>query len=162
MKGKKSNTILAFAEIKTSNVLDVPETVRPSSSSDWKYVRLLYPNVVTLLLSYDKLGEMTKRALKYIQREWEAMKNVLQFGDAELSNNLCEQMMRHIKINLKNSQNIGSEKCAKNFCFMYSLVESCDFNKLSPIKYISHLLKTLHYSDSNMDRRMLLPCYCNL
>ena len=105
---------------------------------------------------------MTKRALKYIQREWVAMKNVLQNGDAELSNNLCEQMMRHIKINLKNSQNIGSEKCAKNFCFMYSLVESCDFNKLSPIKYISHLLKTLHYSDSNMDRRMLLPCYCNL
>lgn len=111
---------------------------------------------------FNKLGEMTKRALKYIQREWVAMKNVLQNGDAELSNNLCEQMMRHIKINLKNSQNIGSEKCAKNFCFMYSLVESCDFNKLSPIKYISHLLKTLHYSDSNMDRRMLLPCYCNL
>ena len=59
------------------------------------------------------------------------MKNVLKFGDAELSNNLCEQMMRHIKINLKNSQNIGSEKAAGNFCFMYSLVESCGFNALS-------------------------------
>lgn len=64
------------------------------------------------------------------------MKNVLTFGDAELSNNLCEQMMRHIKTNLKNSQNIGSENAAGNFCFMYSLVESCGFNSLSPIIYI--------------------------
>ena len=53
MKGKKSNSIPAFAELKTSNVIDVSETVRPSSSSDWKYVRLLYPNGVTLLLPYD-------------------------------------------------------------------------------------------------------------
>ena len=86
---------------------------------------------------FSKLGEMTKRALKYIRREWKAMKNVLKFGDAELSNNLCEQMMRHVKINLKNSQNIGSEKSAQNFCFMYSLVESCALNKFSTIKYIS-------------------------
>ena len=35
MKGKKSNSIPAFAEIKTRNVIDVSETVRPSSSSDY-------------------------------------------------------------------------------------------------------------------------------
>ncbi|MDO4744657.1 MAG: transposase, partial [Clostridia bacterium] len=80
---------------------------------------------------------MTQAALKYINNEWTAMENVLKFGDAELSNNLCEQMMRHIKTNLKNSQNIGSEKCAGNFCFMYSLIESCQLNAISPIKYIS-------------------------
>lgn len=28
-------------------------------------------------------------------------------------------------------------------CFMYSLVESCGFNSLSPMKYISHLLAYL-------------------
>ena len=111
---------------------------------------------------FSKLGLMTQRALKYIQKEWKAMRNVLKSGDVELSNNLCEQMMRHVKINLKNSINIGSEQCAKNFCFMYSLVESCGFNQLSPIKYISHLLSSLRAIDDSVDRRMLLPCYCKL
>ena len=37
------------------------------------------------------------------------MRNVLKLGDVELSNNLSEQMIRHVKINLKNSLNIGSE-----------------------------------------------------
>jgi len=40
--------------------------------------------------SIHKLGKMTQAALKYIKNEWSAMKNVLTFGDAELSNNLCE------------------------------------------------------------------------
>lgn len=112
--------------------------------------------------SFHKLGKMTQAALKYIKNEWTAMKNVLTFGDAELSNNLCEQMMRHIKTNLKNSQNIGSEDAAGNFCFMYSLVESCGFNSLSPISYISHLLKTLPGLGTTAERRNLLPCYCQL
>lgn len=112
--------------------------------------------------SFHKLGKMTQAALKYIKNEWPAMKNVLTFGDAELSNNLCEQMMRHIKTNLKNSQNIGSEDAAGNFCFMYSLVESCGFNALSPIRYISHLLKTLPTLKTIAERRNLLPCYCQL
>ena len=112
--------------------------------------------------SFHKLGKMTQAALKYIKNEWKAMKNVLRFGDAELSNNLCEQMMRHIKINLKNSQNIGSEDAAGNFCFMYSLVESCSFNTLSPMRYISHLLKTLPTLETLAERRNLLPCYCQL
>ena len=112
--------------------------------------------------SFHKLGKMTQAALKYIKNEWASMKNVLRFGDAELSNNLCEQMMRHIKTNLKNSQNIGSEYAAGNFCFMYSLVESCGFNSLSPIRYISHLLKTLPTLETSAERRNLLPCYCQM
>lgn len=112
--------------------------------------------------NFSKLGTMTKSALNYINREWKAMKNVLNFGDAELSNNLCELMMRHVKINLKNSQNIGSEDKASNFCFMYSLVESCGFNSLSPMKYISHLLQSLRYVKSPSELRKLLPCYCKL
>ena len=112
--------------------------------------------------SFHKLGTMTQAALKYINNEWESMKNVLKFGDAELSNNLCEQMMRHVKINLKNSQNIGSAESAENFCFMYSLIESCGFNGLSPLRYIGHLLESLRSAGSEAERRNLLPCYCKM
>ena len=45
------------------------------------------------------------------------MKRVLECGDVELSNNLSEQMMRRIKMNLKNAGNIGSEESAKHNAF---------------------------------------------
>ena len=52
---------------------------------------------------------------------------------SKLRDILCKQMMRHVKINLKNSQNISREDKAGNFCFMHSLVESCGFNcKMDP------------------------------
>ncbi len=107
----------------------------------------------------DKLGNATKSALNYIKKEWKAMKRIIDSGEAEISNNLCEQMMRHIKINLRNSQNIGSEKCAKDFCFMYSLIESCGFNQLSPMEYISALLRRLPTITTGKERRDMLPCY---
>ena len=34
-----------------------------------------------------------KQALVYAKKEWHAFETVLQNGDVELSNNICEQMM---------------------------------------------------------------------
>lgn len=70
--------------------------------------------------------------------------------------NKAEQMMRHIKTNLKNSENIGSKDCAQTFSFMYSLTESCSMNGLSPMRYIKMLLEKL--KDEKVDKRTLLPC----
>lgn len=51
-------------------------------------------------------GELLRKTLKYAIGEWPAMKKVLECGDVELSNNLSEQMMRRIKMSLKNAGNI--------------------------------------------------------
>lgn len=83
------------------------------------------------------------------------MKNILKNGTVELSNNLSEQMMRHIKMNLKNCLNIGSEKSAVDTAFMYSIVESCRANDISPVSYIGFLVDKL--SDKTVDRTTLLP-----
>lgn len=109
---------------------------------------------------YAGCGQLMKKALTYAYNEWTAMENVLKSGTAELSNNLAEQMMRHLKLNLKNCQNIGSEEAAEDNAFMYSLIESCRMNDLSPVKYIEHLVSSLR-SDS-ADTTRLLPCYCKL
>ena len=57
------------------------------------------------------------------------MKRVLECGDVELSNNLSEQMMRRIKMDLKNACNIGGEITAKHNAFMFSVIESCKMIK---------------------------------
>ena len=88
-------------------------------------------------MGYANCGQLMKKALTYAYNEWDAMENVLKSGTAELSNNLAEQMMRHLKLNLKTCMNIGSEEAAEDNAFMYSLIESCHMNDLSPVKYIS-------------------------
>ena len=80
----------------------------------------------------------------------------------ELSNNLSEQMMRRIKMNLKNAGNIGSERSARHNAFMYSVIESCKHNEIDPGKYISCLLGKLKTAHEGEDLTALLPCYCSL
>jgi uncharacterized membrane protein len=68
-----------------------------------------------------------------------------------------EQMMRHFKRTLKNCLNIGSERSAKNVAFMFSVVESCAMNAISPVVYIKDLL--VKFTDENISNQTLLPCY---
>lgn len=109
---------------------------------------------------YAGCGQLMKKALVYALNEWDAMEKVLQSGVAELSNNLAEQMMRHLKLNLKTCMNIGSEDAACDNAFMYSLIESCHMNGLSPVKYIEYLMASLRTNPA--DTTQLLPCYCKL
>jgi len=88
------------------------------------------------------------------------VQTILQDGNLELSNNLAEQMMRHIKMNLKNCLNIGSEDSALDYAFMYSVLESCGMNKLSPGWYIKELVARLTAKQCNyVEKEALLPCY---
>lgn len=109
---------------------------------------------------YKGLGTLTKKALKYIKAEWSAMQTILQDGNLELSNNLAEQMMRHIKLNLKNCLNIGSEDSALDYAFMFSVIESCSMNKLSPVRYIKELVSRLTDKPcSHAEKEAILPCF---
>ena len=110
--------------------------------------------------NYKGLGALTKKALKYIKTEWSAMQTILQDGNLELPNNLAEQMMRHIKLNLKNSQNIGSEDSALDYAFMFSVIENCNMNKLSPGCYIKELVSRLTAKPvCTAEKVALLPCF---
>lgn len=111
---------------------------------------------------YAECGALMAKAVKYALSEWPAMKRVLENGAVEISNNLAEQMMRHIKMNLKTASNIGSEESALDNAFMFSLIESCKLNGLAPEKYIAFLLRKLKDADAYTDKNALLPCFCTV
>lgn len=108
---------------------------------------------------YAGCGEMLTKALKYAVGEWPAMKRVLECGDVELSNNLSEQMMRSIKMNLKNAGNIGSEESARHNAFMFSVIESCRMCGRSVERYLAGLLERLKVSKDGDDMTGCLPCF---
>lgn len=98
------------------------------------------------------------KAVNYTLNQWDNLRNFILDGKAEISNNLVEQRMKPIKLDLKNSQNIGSEAAAKRHAFMHSLIESCSMNKIAPYEYLVNLLeryKTL----TEEEKPALMPCY---
>lgn len=101
--------------------------------------------------------ELLRKAVNYVVNQKESLRNFLRDGTAELSNNLCEQRMKPIKLDLKNCQNIGSEEAAEDAAFMHSLVESCRMNRKNPYEYLTDLLRHLKDPLDDLAKRALLP-----
>ena len=103
-------------------------------------------------------NELMRKAVNYTLNQWKSLRNILKDGSAEISNNLCEQRMRLVKLLLKNCMNIGSEAAAENSAFIFSLIESCKLNDIDPQDYLKHLFECiLHGKDC--DKKVLLPCF---
>ena len=100
--------------------------------------------------------DILRKAVNYTLNQWPTLENIMKSGIAELSNNLCEQRMKPIKLNLKNSQVIGSEEAAKRHCIAYSLVESCRLLGISVMQYFRELFARLSATPKE-DRGELLP-----
>lgn len=101
--------------------------------------------------------ELLRKAVNYVVNQKESLRNFLRDGTAELSNNLCEQRMKPIKLDLKNCQNIGSEDAAEDAAFMHSLVESCRMNGKNPYEYLADLLRRIKDPLDDTAKRALLP-----
>ena len=102
-------------------------------------------------------NSLMKKAVSYMLNQWESLRNFILDGRVQLSNNLCEQRMKPIKLNLKVCQNIGSEMAAENASFMFSLMESCKLNKLKEEPYIETLFNSLCMEQ--VDWKQNLPCF---
>ena len=57
MNKKKNPSVGAFAEINLQSATGLSEYVEQSSKNTWKYIRLVYPNGVSLILPYEISSE---------------------------------------------------------------------------------------------------------
>ena len=115
---------------------------------------------VIMMMQDTKLmaNELMRKAVNYTINQWKSLRNILKDGTAEISNNLCEQRMKPVKLLLKNCMNIGSEDAAGNSAFIFSLIESCKLNDIDPQDYLKRLFECiLHGKDC--DKKALLPCF---
>lgn len=103
-------------------------------------------------------NELMRKAVNYTLNQWKSLRNILKDGAAEISNNLCEQRMKPVKLLLKNCMNIGSEDAAENSAFIFSLIESCKLNGIDPQDYLKHLFECIIHG-KDCDKKTLLPCF---
>lgn len=106
-------------------------------------------------------NDLMKTAISYLLNQWKSLENFIKDGRVQISNNLCEQRMKPVKLNLKNCQNIGSERAAGNTAFIFSLTESCALLDINPEEYLTRVFTRLT-SKEECDMRQLLPCYIKM
>lgn len=92
-------------------------------------------------------NELMRKAANYTINQWKSLRNILKDGTAEISNNLCEQRMKPVKLLLKN--------CMNNIS---SLIESRKLNDIAPQDYLEHLFECILHGKV-CDKKTLLPYF---
>lgn len=93
--------------------------------TDFIMERIRHKVVMMLEDTATMANELMRKTTNYTVNQWKSLRNILKDGTTEISNNLCEQRMKQVKLLFKNSMNIGSGVAAENLTFFFSLIESC-------------------------------------
>jgi len=80
----------------------------------------------------------------------------LHHPEAEISNDLVENIIRPVAIGRKNFLFAGSARTAETIAMLYTIVASCKLNGVDPQTYIATVLEKIHgWKEKNLHQ--LLP-----
>lgn len=83
------------------------------------------------------------KAIAYALGQWEAMSRYLQYGEAEIDNNLMENAVRPTAVGKKNWMFIGHPKAGQRSAVIYSIIVSCERRGINPFEYLTDVLERL-------------------
>jgi len=83
------------------------------------------------------------KAAAYMANQWTALTRFVQDGRLKLDNNLCEQQLRAIALGRNNFLFFGSHRAAEHAAVLYSLTRTCALQGVSPLAYLSDVLRKL-------------------
>jgi transposase len=83
------------------------------------------------------------KAAAYMINHWVALTRFLQEGCLKLDNNLCEQQLRAIALGRNNFLFLGSHRAAERAAVLYSLTRTCALHGVSPLAYLTDVLRKL-------------------
>lgn len=80
---------------------------------------------------------------QYILLHRKQLSAYLEFGEAAMTNNICERAIRNFTIGRKNWLFSTSPKEAEASATIYSIIETCKANGLEPYTYLTYLFEKL-------------------
>jgi len=80
------------------------------------------------------------KAITYALNQWKYLTKYVDYGEAEIDNNLIENQIRPFALGRKNWMFIGNEKSAQTAAFFYSLIQTCRMNNIDARKYLIYVL----------------------
>jgi transposase len=82
-------------------------------------------------------------AINYALNQWEAVCRYLEFGDAEIDDNLVENSIRPVCVGKKNWLFFGSEEAGTRNVAVFTLIQNCRMHGIDPTAYLKDVLEKL-------------------
>jgi len=83
------------------------------------------------------------KAVAYMINHWVALTRFVQDGRLKLDNNLSEQQLRAIALGRNNFLFFGSHRAAEHAAVLYSITRTCALRGVSPLSYLTDVLRKL-------------------
>ena len=80
------------------------------------------------------------KALNYLISHWDPLTAFLRVAKAPVSNNLSEAMLRIVAQGRKVFLFVGHDEAGQNLAIIQSLVATCEYNRINPLAYLTHVL----------------------
>jgi len=100
-----------------------------------------------------KLGE----ALHYALGQWEQLERYLLEGRLDIDNNAVENLIRPLKLGLRNWLFIGNAEAGPASALLYTLVANCREQKIDPERYFEEVLRRMPVNATVEDAAELTP-----
>lgn len=98
------------------------------------------------------------KAVGYALNQWKYLTRYIEYGEAEIDNNLIENQIRPFALGRKNWLFLGNQKSAKIAALFYSLIQTCRLNDIDPRKYLNYVLsQSPKMRRKEVDPAILLP-----
>ena len=95
------------------------------------------------------------KAILYMLKFWERLKEYAQDGKYEIDNNLVENSIRPVALGRKNYLFAGSHQAAQHAAMMYSLFDSCKRNEVNPFEWLKTTLEKIPQLKANKLEELL-------
>ena len=95
------------------------------------------------------------KAIQYILLHRKQLRAYLEYGEAAMTNNICERAIRNFTIGRKNWLFSASPKGAEASATIYSIIETCKANGLEPYTYLTYLFEKLPNLDFKIHPELL-------
>ncbi|MDE5814498.1 MAG: IS66 family transposase [Muribaculaceae bacterium] len=99
------------------------------------------------------------KAIDYAYKLWPRLRRYALDGRYHIDNNPVERTQRPSVMGRKNYLFSKSDSGAVDNAIFYSLIESCDMVGIQPLKWLIHVLETLHDDTPEEQIKLLLPYY---
>ena len=97
------------------------------------------PKLQARYLPKSPMGE----AISYALNQWEAVSRFLEFGEAEIDDNLVENAIRPTCVGKKNWLFFGSDEAGTRNAAVFTFIQNCRMHDIDPYAYLKDVLEKL-------------------
>jgi len=141
------------------DIIGKPQEVRTAIRQEKALPILLSIQSELLHHQSDAHGQIST-AIQYTLKAFDALCKYAFDGRLAIDSNTIERSIRPVALTKKNSLFAGSHEAAKIWATYFTLIETCQLNRVNPRSYLNWAVEEIERCRGDIDHTRLMPWHC--